>query len=72
MWMGGDTIPVRRREQIVEMQFWPMCTWNAGSCHGKRFKDEVLEVTYNQVNIRNCSRHIVDETIEFFNQDEKW
>lgn len=58
-------------EQIVEMQFLADVHLECESCHGKRFKDEVLEVTYNQVNIHQLLDMSVDEAIEFFNQDPK-
>ena len=39
-------------------------------CGGKRFKEEVLEVTYKEKNIYDVLEMSVDEAIEFF-ADEK-
>lgn len=57
-------------EQIVEMQFLADVHLTCESCGGKRFKEEVLEVTYNNKNIYELLEMSVDEAIEFF-ADEK-
>ncbi len=57
-------------EQIVEMQFLADVHLTCESCGGKRFKEEVLEVTYNNKNIYELLEMSVDEAIEFFS-DEK-
>ncbi len=57
-------------EVIVEMQFLADVHLLCESCKGKRFKDEVLEVTYRGKNIFNVLEMSVDESIEFF-ADEK-
>ena len=36
-------------------------------CNGKRFKEEVLEIKYNDKNIHELLEMSVDESIEFFN-----
>jgi excinuclease ABC subunit A len=57
-------------EVIVEMQFLADVHLLCESCKGKRFKDEVLEVTYREKNIHDVLEMSVDEAIEFFS-DEK-
>jgi excinuclease ABC subunit A len=53
-------------EQIVEMQFLADVHLTCESCGGKRFKDEVLEVKYNDKNIFDILEMSVDEAIDFF------
>jgi excinuclease ABC subunit A len=53
-------------EQIVEMQFLADVHLRCESCGGKRFKDEVLEVTYNERSIHQVLEMSVDEAITFF------
>jgi excinuclease ABC subunit A len=57
-------------EVIVEMQFLADVHLTCESCSGKRFKDEVLEVTYKGKNIYDVLEMGVDEALEFF-KDEK-
>jgi len=57
-------------EVIVEMQFLANVHLLCESCKGKRFKDEVLEVTYREKNIHDVLEMSVDEAIDFF-KDEK-
>jgi excinuclease ABC subunit A len=57
-------------EQTVEMQFLADVHLTCESCKGKKFKDEVLEVTYKGKNIYDVLEMSVDEAIEFF-QGEK-
>jgi excinuclease ABC subunit A len=57
-------------EQIVEMQFLADVHLTCEVCHGKRFKEEVLEVTYRLKSIHDVLEMSVDEAIEFF-KDEK-
>lgn len=57
-------------EVIVEMQFLADVHLLCESCKGKRFKDEVLEVTYREKNIHDVLEMSVDEAIGFF-ADEK-
>ncbi|WP_240975061.1 excinuclease ABC subunit UvrA [Chitinophaga fulva] len=57
-------------EVIVEMQFLADVHLTCESCGGKRFKDEVLEVTYKGKNIYEVLELSVDEALEFF-KDEK-
>jgi excinuclease ABC subunit A len=56
-------------EQVVEMQFLADVHLTCDVCHGKRFKDEVLEVKYNDKNIYDVLEMSVDEAIEFFKEE---
>ncbi len=58
-------------EQVVEMQFLADVHLQCDVCKGKRFKDEVLEVTYNEKNIHDILEMSVDESIDFFKRDTK-
>lgn len=53
-------------EQIVEMQFLADVHLVCESCGGKRFKPEVLEVTYKEKNIHEVLEMSVDEALAFF------
>jgi len=50
----------------VEMQFMADVYLECESCHGKRFKDDILEVTYRGKNIFDVLESSVDDAIEFF------
>lgn len=58
-------------EVIVEMQFLADVHLVCESCKGKRFKDEVLEVTYRGKNIYDVLEMGVDDAIEFFKDEKK-
>ncbi|HYV90420.1 MAG TPA: excinuclease ABC subunit UvrA [Chitinophagales bacterium] len=58
-------------EIIVEMQFLADVHLVCEDCGGKRFKDEVLEVTYKDKNIADVLDMSVDEAIEYFWEEEK-
>lgn len=53
-------------EQIVEMQFLADVHLTCEICQGKKFKEEVLEVTYREKNIHDVLEMSVDEAIDFF------
>jgi excinuclease ABC subunit A len=57
-------------EQVVEMQFLADVHLTCEVCGGKRFKEEVLEVTYREKNIWQILEMSVDEALDFF-KDEK-
>jgi excinuclease ABC subunit A len=57
-------------EKIVEMQFLADVHLTCEVCHGKRFKEEVLEVQYKGKNVFEVLELSVDEAIAFF-MDEK-
>ena len=52
-------------EQVVEMQFLADVHLQCEVCGGKRFKDEVLEVTYKDKSIFDLLEMSVDEAIAF-------
>jgi excinuclease ABC subunit A len=53
-------------EQLVEMQFLADVHLVCDVCNGKRFKEEVLEVTYKEKSIHDILEMSVDEAISFF------
>jgi excinuclease ABC subunit A len=53
-------------EQLVEMQFLADVHLICESCGGKRFKEEVLEVTFKEKNIHDILEMSVDDSIDFF------
>ncbi len=53
-------------EQIVEMQFLADVHLVCDVCGGKRFKEEVLEVKYNDKSIYDVLEMSVDDAIDFF------
>lgn len=57
-------------EQIVEMQFLADVHLTCEVCGGKRFKEEVLEVTYNDKSIHDVLEMSVDEAIDFFRAEK--
>ena len=58
-------------EVVVEMQFLADVHLLCETCKGKRFKDEVLEVTYREKNVYDVLEMSVDEAIEFFTDEKK-
>ena len=50
----------------VEMQFMADLVLECESCHGRRFKPDVLEVRFHDVNIYDVLEMTVDQAIEFF------
>ena len=57
-------------EQVVEMQFLADVHLVCDVCHGKRFKEEVLEVKYNDKSIFDVLEMSVDEAIAFFSKEK--
>ncbi|HEU4608944.1 MAG TPA: excinuclease ABC subunit UvrA [Chitinophagaceae bacterium] len=57
-------------EQVVEMQFLADVHLTCEICNGKRFKEEVLEVTYKDKSIFDVLQMSVDEAIEFFRAEK--
>ncbi len=57
-------------EQVVEMQFLADVHLVCDVCHGKRFKEEVLEVKYNDKSIFDVLEMSVDEAIAFFAKEK--
>ena len=58
-------------EVVVEMQFLADVHLLCESCKGKRFKDEVLEVTYREKSVHDVLEMSVDEAILFFAAEKK-
>jgi excinuclease ABC subunit A len=56
-------------EQIVEMQFLADVHLTCDVCGGKRFKEEVLEVKYNEKSIYDVLEMSVDDAIWFFGDE---
>jgi excinuclease ABC, A subunit len=52
----------------VEMQFMADLVLECEHCHGKRFKQDILEVQYKGVNIFDVLEMTVNQAIEFFSQ----
>ncbi|HEU5052609.1 MAG TPA: excinuclease ABC subunit UvrA [Hanamia sp.] len=57
-------------EQVVEMQFLADVHLECEVCHGKRFKEEILEVKYRDKNIYDVLEMSVDEAIAFFSEEK--
>jgi excinuclease ABC subunit A len=57
-------------EKIVEMQFLADVHLTCEVCHGRKFKEEVLEVQYKGKSVYEVLEMSVDEAIDFF-KDEK-
>lgn len=58
-------------EITVEMQFLADIHLTCEVCNGKRFKEEVLEVTYNGKNIYEVLEMSVEEAIKFFSKHKE-
>jgi excinuclease ABC subunit A len=58
-------------EITVEMQFMADVKLVCEACNGKKFKEDVLEVTYNGKNIYDILELTIDEAIEFFSENKK-
>lgn len=54
----------------VEMQFMADIQIPCESCHGRRFKPEVLEIEYRGKNIYDVLEMTVNQAIEFFSESE--
>jgi excinuclease ABC subunit A len=51
----------------ISMQFMSDLRLECDCCHGKRFKNDILEVTYKGCNIWDVLNMTVNQAIEFFN-----
>lgn len=55
---------------VVSMQFMSDLVLECESCHGKRFKKDVLDVTYRDRNIWDILEMTVNQAIEFFGESD--
>ena len=53
----------------IEMQFMADVVIPCESCHGERFKREVLDVTYRDKNINDILQMTVDDAVAFFSEE---
>ena len=53
----------------IEMQFMADVVLECEHCHGKRFKQDVLDVLYRGMNIHDILEMTVNQAIEFFSED---
>lgn len=69
----GGRCPECQGEGVVriEMQFMADVEMVCEECQGKRFKPEVLEVTYRGKNVDDILNMSVDEALEFFSAGEE-
>ncbi|WP_423999036.1 excinuclease ABC subunit UvrA [Maribacter sp. IgM3_T14_3] len=58
-------------EITVEMQFMADVHLECETCGGKRFKKEILEVTFNNANIDDVLNMTIDDAIQFFETGEQ-
>lgn len=58
-------------EVTIEMQFMADVHLKCEQCNGKRFKEEVLEVTYEGKSIFDILEMTVDDAIEFFEKHKQ-
>ncbi len=52
----------------IEMQFMADITIPCEACHGKRFKNDVLEIEYRGKNINDILDMTINQAIEFFSE----
>ena len=55
----------------IEMQFMADVILECENCKGKRFKKEILEVKYQNINIDNLLKMTVDDSIIFFKKNNQ-
>lgn len=55
----------------IEMQFMADVFLQCEVCHGKRFKEEVLEINFQGMNIADILDMTIDDAIDFFAKHEK-
>lgn len=57
-------------EIVVDMQFLADVHLVCDDCQGKRFREEVLEVTYKEKNIADVLALSVEEAVDFFHKEK--
>ena len=68
--MGGRCEACQGEGKVtIEMQFMADITLECEHCHGKRFKQDVLEVLYREKSIYDILEMTVNQAIEFFSED---
>lgn len=55
----------------IEMQFMADVFLQCEVCHGKRFKEEVLDIRFQHANIADILDMTIDDAIDFFSKHEK-
>jgi excinuclease ABC subunit A len=58
-------------EVKIEMQFMADIFLTCETCGGKRFKQHILDVTYNDKNVADVLSMTIDEALEFFRKEPK-
>ncbi|MFT4831024.1 MAG: excinuclease ABC subunit A [Psychroserpens sp.] len=58
-------------EITVEMQFMADVHLECDACNGKRFKKEILEVKFEDINIDDLLNMTIDDAIEFFEKHQQ-
>ncbi len=55
----------------VEMQFMADLILECESCHGKRFKSDILEVMYHGQNVNDILNMTINQAVEFFTEHKE-
>ncbi|WP_199502043.1 excinuclease ABC subunit UvrA [Mucilaginibacter conchicola] len=58
-------------EVKIEMQFMADIFLTCEACEGKRFKQHILDITYNEKNVSEVLDMTIDEAVEFFAKEPK-
>jgi excinuclease ABC subunit A len=58
-------------EVKIEMQFMADIFLTCEACGGKRFKQHILDITYNEKNVSEVLELTIDEALEFFAKEPK-
>jgi excinuclease ABC subunit A len=58
-------------EVNIEMQFMADIYLPCEACNGKRFKQQVLDVTYKEKNVSEILDMTIDEAVDFFKDEQK-
>ena len=68
--MGGRCEACQGEGKVtIEMQFMADITLECEHCHGKRFKQDVLDVIYREKSIYDILEMTVNQALEFFSED---
>ena len=68
--MGGRCEACQGEGKVtIEMQFMADITLECEHCHGKRFKQDILDVLYREKSIYDILEMTVNQAIEFFSED---